>query len=58
MYLSPIPHLGRAMFWKYNTAGVSQIDTILEKQDLTLKEVQDYGVPYGEHLVVPGYDLG
>ena len=43
------------MFWKYNTAGVSQIDTILEKQDLTLKEVQDYG---GEHLFVPGYDLG
>ena len=56
--MSPIPHLGRAMFWKYNTAGVSQIDTILEKQDLTLKEVQDYGVPYGEHLFVPGYDLG
>ncbi len=33
----------RAMFWKYNSAGGSQIDTVLEKEDLTLKEV---GVAY------------
>jgi hypothetical protein len=30
----------RAMFWKYNSAGGSQIDTVLEKEDLTLKEVR------------------
>jgi hypothetical protein len=28
------------MFWKYNSAGGSQIDTVLEKEDLTLKEVR------------------
>ena len=27
------------MFWKYNSLAVSQIDSLLEKQDVTLAEI-------------------
>ena len=30
------------MFWNYNTMSISQIETVLEKEDVTLAEVLDH----------------
>ena len=34
--------LAEKMFWKYNNINASQIETVLEKENVTLSEVLDH----------------
>ena len=33
---------GQKMFWKYNNINASQIETVLEKENVTLSEILDH----------------